>query len=581
MEGPDHARGPGSRRVNDPGLLTAWSRLLLGSLKEAGVSQLVLSPGSRSTPFVAAAVHEGLIIHDVIDERAAAFFALGQARITGRPSLLLCTSGTAGAHYFPALLEAEAAHLPLLVLTADRPFGLIGCGAPQTLDQSHLFGHHVRGHFELGGPDPSPTAFLGLRRVAVQAVALSQGPTPGPVHLNARADKPLEPVEPGPGLAAEVAAIRARPLTRYQAGVVAPDPKAVAELSQLLRKATRPLLALGPQPIGAAQDRPELLRLLEGGGLVTYAEATSQHRACQVGHLLNIVHSVERLDLDPDLVVELGAPPTSTAYAKMLARSRPQRVVVKQHGHSDPQQDATLLIAANPGQVLGQLERPRLSSTFFDRWAEAEVEAAQALSAELKEGAPSELGMVEALLARAPAEAVWVLGNSLAVRHLDLLPGRKSPLLALSQRGVSGIDGLVAGTAGAASLDPRPYLLLLGDVSLLHDLTSLGLLHRPAPTVVVVLNNNGGHIFDQLPIARTSAWPQLAPHFITPHGRSFGPAAQLFGLRYHRVEAPAAFEAALDEAFGGSGPSLIEGVVPEDGAQVLARRLAQRRPQKE
>ena len=118
--------------------------------------------------------------------------------------------------------------------------------------------------------------------------------------------------------------------------------------------------------------------------------------------------------------------------------------------------------------------------------------------------------------------------------------------------------------------------MLLGDVSLLHDLSSLGLLARPAPTVVVVLNNNGGHIFDQLPIARTPAWPRLAPHFVTPHGRNFGPAAQLFGLPYHRVEDPAALGVALEQAFRFAGPSLIEGVVPDDGAQDLARRLAQR-----
>lgn len=562
--------------MNDPGLLTAWSRLLLGSLKEAGVSQLVLSPGSRSTPFVAAAVHHGLVIHDVIDERAAAFFALGQARITGRPSLLLCTSGTAGAHYYPALLEAEAAHLPLVVMTADRPLGLIGCAAPQTLDQRHLFGHHVRGHFELGGPDPSRTALLSLRRVAVQAVALCLGPTPGPVHLNVRADKPLEPVEPGPALAAEVAEIAARPLTRYQPGSFTPDPAAIAELNELLSRAERPLLVLGPQPASAAADRPKLELLLEGPGLVTYAEATSQHRRRRVGHLFNIVHSVDRKDLDPDLVVELGAPPTSTAYAKLLARARPPRVVVQPHGHSDPQQDARLLIAAPPGQVLERLKPPLSAAPYFHRFAEAEAQAAQALGAELAQGAPTELALVEALLAAAPEEVVWVLGNSLAVRHLDLLPGPEAPLLALSQRGVSGIDGLVAGTAGAASLDPRPYLLLLGDVSLLHDLSSLGLLARRAPTVVVVLNNNGGHIFDQLPIARTSGWAQLAPHFLTPHGRNFGPAAELFGLAYHRVEDPAALRRAVEGAFAAQGPSLIEGVVPEEGAQALARRLAQR-----
>ncbi|MBZ0122181.1 MAG: 2-succinyl-5-enolpyruvyl-6-hydroxy-3-cyclohexene-1-carboxylate synthase, partial [Sandaracinaceae bacterium] len=176
-------------------LLTTWSRLVIGSLASAGVRDVVVSPGSRSTPFVlAAARHGGLRVHEVIDERAAGFFALGLARLGGPPPLLLCTSGTAPAHYYPAIVEASLAELPLVALTADRPPELADCGAPQTIDQTRLFGAHARLFADLGAPDPE--ALEGLRRLISQAVLRSRYPIPGPVQLNARARKPLEPRSP-------------------------------------------------------------------------------------------------------------------------------------------------------------------------------------------------------------------------------------------------------------------------------------------------------------------------------------------------------------------------------------------------
>src|SRR4051812_16764248 len=176
-------------------LLTEWSRLLLGTFARAGVEHVVLSPGSRSTPFAWAALNEPkLRCHSVWDERVAAFFALGQARVSGRPSLLLCTSGTAAANYYPAVIEASLARLPLLVLTADRPFELQHAGAPQAIDQLKLFGDSARAFFELGTPDPSPSALEGLLRSVAHAVQAALHGNPGPVHLNARARKPLEPI---------------------------------------------------------------------------------------------------------------------------------------------------------------------------------------------------------------------------------------------------------------------------------------------------------------------------------------------------------------------------------------------------
>jgi 2-succinyl-5-enolpyruvyl-6-hydroxy-3-cyclohexene-1-carboxylate synthase len=177
-------------------LLSEWSRLLLGSLARAGVEDVVLSPGSRSTPFAWAALNEPAFrCHSVADERVAAFFALGQARVRGRPSLLICTSGTAAANYYPAVIEASLSRLPLLILTADRPFELQHSAAPQAIDQIKLFGEAVRAFFELGTPDAAPSALSGVVRSVAHAAHRTRFPEPGPVHLNARARKPLEPLQ--------------------------------------------------------------------------------------------------------------------------------------------------------------------------------------------------------------------------------------------------------------------------------------------------------------------------------------------------------------------------------------------------
>src|SRR5688572_18442344 len=213
-----------SRSSDVPGseahLLGEWARLLFATLRQAGVSDLWVSPGSRSTPFTWAAQHTpGLNVRPVIDERSAAFLALGHTRITGRPCAILCTSGTAAANYFPAIVEASAAYLPLIVLTADRPLDVQQAAAAQTIDQVKLYGDQVRSFFDLGLPDAAASTLVGLRRSVVQAVTQSLGPLPGPVHLNLRARKPLEPVpaqtEAEHALSRRISELLARPLARH------------------------------------------------------------------------------------------------------------------------------------------------------------------------------------------------------------------------------------------------------------------------------------------------------------------------------------------------------------------------------
>ena len=248
-------------------LQTEWAALLFASLADAGIRDVIISPGSRSTPLVVAAVREPrLARHELVDERAAAFFALGQARGTGRPSVLVCTSGTAPAHYLPALIEANVTGVPVLVLSADRPHELYDCRAPQTIDQVKLFGENARQFFDLVA-DPSDASLRALRRVAAQAVLASRWPRAGAVHMNARWRKPLEPAAAS-GPEEERLAERARAVGREPI-VAAPAPRVVAskdalgEAAKLVGASRRGVVVAGPAALDQRRAREAVWALAE------------------------------------------------------------------------------------------------------------------------------------------------------------------------------------------------------------------------------------------------------------------------------------------------------------------------------
>ncbi len=565
--------------MNDGALLTAWSRLLLGSLAEAGVRDVIISPGSRSTPLVLAATRTpGLQIVNLLDERCAAFYALGQARVSGRPSLLICTSGTAGAHYLPALIEAAQVGLPLIALTADRPFALQGCGAPQTVDQTDLFGRFARASVDLGMPDGTELGMRALRRAAAQAVHRSLWPEPGPVHLNFRAAKPLEP-SPGPAqeeALARVEALLARPAPRAHAPTQSPDEAALSALQAELDKARRPLVVAGPGPLLDETSRELILSWCSE--LPLLAEGPSQLRwgGRVIGAFDLLLRDPElSRALRPDLVIQLGMPPVSGQWERWIGeQSGLRRYVLHPHGWSDPQSTAEIL-RCGPVDALRALRPPELGPTWRATWAAAEAHAWRAVDEVLTADPGGELSLARAAVQALPAGALLVLGNSLPIRDVDLAapPGGR-PLGVLCQRGANGIDGLVSGAAGAAAASGRPTLLLLGDVSLLHDLGGLLAASRvPGPLVIVVLDNGGGRIFTQLPVARV---PDLRAdelaQFTTPHGASLQAAAAVFGLPFAAVEDAPALREQIGVALARRGATLIAArTAPEShGRQVAA-----------
>ncbi|MBS2025087.1 MAG: 2-succinyl-5-enolpyruvyl-6-hydroxy-3-cyclohexene-1-carboxylic-acid synthase [Deltaproteobacteria bacterium] len=562
-------------------LLSEWSALLFDTLVKAGVREVIASPGSRSTPLVLAASRTpGLTVRDVIDERSAAFFALGQARATGRPSALICTSGTAPAHHFPAVIEASQARVPLIVLSADRPFELMDCGAPQTIDQTRLFGTHVRSFVELGVPEGTDLSLRSLRRRVVQAVHDAQWPTPGPVHVNVRAKKPLEPLEARDPAereaAARVHALLTQPAPRAHLPDSAPSTQTTAHLAELLPRSERGLIVAGPGPLSQRDARGPLFSLLRKTGFTLAADATSQLRLGAPDFVPDLapdlVFASSTLRGQAfDLVLQLGASPTSSAWEPFLAaQPRATHVVIAPHGWNDFTAQADELVCAPIAATLRALDEHLDGARAPLRpLQDAAVSIDRQLDAQLsREPALSELGAARALLSRLPEDALVMTGNSLPIRLLDAAaPRLRRHVDVLSQRGANGIDGLISGAAGAAS-QGKPVALLVGDTSFLHDLGGLELARAlRTPLVLLVLQNGGGRIFEQLPVARAGLSERELSHFTTPHGLRFGFAAAQFSLPYRQVATPAALHEALDAAFAHPGASVIEAIVPEHGAR--------------
>ncbi len=570
------------------------ARLLVGALMQAGVRRAVTSPGSRSTPLVLAALDAaaaGLDVASIIDERAAAFYALGQARATGVPTVLICTSGTAPAHYLPAMMEAREAGVPLIALTADRPIELMDCAAPQTTDQTKLFGSVVN-HFaevDLAGP-VDPLSLRAIRRTAAQAVFRSRWPRPGAVHLNVRARKPLEP-EAGAGggsLAAAVDALLAEPL---EAAVPAaqPDPAALDRAAALCRQSERGLIVAGPLPSPSperrrAGDAYGLAKLARRTGFPLLAEATSQSRFTEEDCAADAARLGAAWAADggealapPDLILQVGAPPVAAGTQRLIEAAGAPQIVLSDGPWTDPDGLASVFLFGDLGCSTSELCR-RLEDLApgvgADGWREAVLGLCGRFRAAAGSPAPDGPGFHDGeaaavAVAATPADALLMLGNSLPVRLVETwaaCPGRR--VWVASQRGLSGIDGLVAGFLGSLSTGGFPAgVLLAGDVSLLHDLDGLAIAPEYGdgpPAVVVVIDNQGGRIFDRLPIAQAGIFRGPAGrHWLTPHGVDFGGLARAFGVPYARVEDPSALAREIGAALGRRGVSLIvAGVAP-------------------
>jgi 2-succinyl-5-enolpyruvyl-6-hydroxy-3-cyclohexene-1-carboxylate synthase len=560
-------------RSNWPNRNTLWGDAFVDELANGGVSAVCIAPGSRSTPLtVAFADHPEIRVFSHLDERSAAFFALGRAKRTGEPTPILSTSGTATANFHPAVIEANQARVPLVVLTADRPPELRDSGANQTIDQQKLYGSAVRWYHELPEPDADSRKLRSLRVTAARALATSTGTPSGPVQLNFPFRKPLEPTPVPDDVPKNFAdgdplgtTGREGPFVSTAHGQPELDDTAVERVADALA-AERGLIVAGPS---TALNAGVFADLAEVTGFPVLADPLSGLRFGPQADGVVVCGGYDSyLDItkwpDPEVVLQVGASPTSKVlrhYLRDAAReSGTRQFVVDPAGEwREATFTASDLLVANPNRLaraLTERVEPSASDAWRERFADAErrywslVETAH--DEQFFEGS-----VLRDAIADTPDPATVFVSNSMTVRDADRF-GRPSEadLTVLGNRGASGIDGIVSIGLGAGSATDDPLVLVLGDLAYYHDMNGLLALSRcGVDATIILVNNDGGGIFRMLPIADFDSFFE---QFETPHGLNFAPTAEIYGFEFVRVAGREAFRDAYRASLESEGTQVIE-----------------------
>jgi 2-succinyl-5-enolpyruvyl-6-hydroxy-3-cyclohexene-1-carboxylate synthase len=500
-------------------------RAFVDELARCGLAGACTSPGSRSTPLVLTLARQpGLQTWSHVDERVAGFFALGVAKQSGRPAAVACTSGTAAAHYLPAVIEAREARVPLVVLTADRPPELREVGAGQTIDQLKLYGDAAKWFFEVGTHRATPERLRWMRQLAFRAYETAVSGRPGAVHLNFALREPLvldEPLPPADD----------QPLPRARRR----PPAAAVELEV----GERAVIVAGrhERDDGLAAALPAAAAAL-GAPLLADPLSGARRGPAAVAHYDDLLRDEGfAVAQRPDTVLRVGDLPTCKPLRQWLAGLDGARQVAfdPEGAWQDPAAVVGEVLDADPAAWALSIAGPPRASAWLDAWRRADAAAAEAIAAELGD-AISEPAVARALAAL-PSEVTVFTASSMPVRDVESFwPVRDAPPRVLAHRGANGIDGTLAAAFGAAAAAASGRVVVhLGDVALAHDLGALLSASRLRLGLTVLLvDNAGGGIFDFLPVAsQTDAFEE---HVATPTGLEAERVAALFGLAYERVE---------------------------------------------
>jgi 2-succinyl-5-enolpyruvyl-6-hydroxy-3-cyclohexene-1-carboxylate synthase len=528
---------------------TALASALVEELARCGLRNAVVAPGSRSTPLsLALWRHRAIEVTVVVDERSAGFLALGAALAGRRPTAVLCTSGTAAANLHPAVCEADEAGVPLIVLTADRPPELRGIGAGQTIDQLKLYGSAVRWFCEVGTHAADDAGLLHYRSVACRAYSAARGdPRPGPAHLNLAWRDPLGP-EPRPEdvTASSELALAGRGERPLTAVAVPPGPVEdvlLDELAERLRSLPRGLIVAGRQTDRSLAD--PAMRLARAAGYPVLAEPTSQlrlgpHDRELVVWTYDAIARSRPAELAPDVVVRLGDMPTSKALRQWLESLSGLRQIVVDPagGWNEPSRRAEAVVRAPaPSVAAGLAERLAGRAGGDEDWTGAWTAAGRRVAEVIREalselGEPTEPGVHTTLATMFDDGDIVYTASSMPVRDSEaFVPPGEAGARFLSNRGANGIDGLVSSGIGAAVATGRPTWIVTGDLGLYHDMNGLAAIRSAgAPVRIVVLNNDGGGIFEFLPQAEQLGREEFEAVLGTPLDIEPAKVAELYGL---------------------------------------------------
>lgn len=526
----------------------------------AGVTDAVVCPGSRSTPMALAVLGDGrLRVHVHHDERSGAFLALGIGLASGVPAVVLTTSGTAAVELHPAVVEAHHAKVPLLAVTADRPPELRSVGAPQTIDQNQLFGGAVRWFCDPGVPDERAEG--QWRSIAARAVLeTTTAPSgPGPVHLNLPFRDPLvgDPAEP--------------PAGRAEGGPWHGRPSSVTDAADLDVNALADAVAgrRGVLIAGAPIEWPEAVHAL--AALLRWPVLADPRSGCRLPREASVSHFDAVLRSErfasahrPDIVLRLGSLPASKVLNQWLAGLDSWQVGAERDGSIfDPDRTLNSLLTVEPSALCEAMagalrDAPDVAAPegWYESWVHADAEAAAVVRDVLcHHDEPTEPAIARDVVAAIPPGGALVVSSSMPIRDVEWYAAPREGIRVLANRGANGIDGVVSTAAGVAISTGAPTAVLVGDVALLHDTNALiGLASRPLDLCVVVVDNDGGGIFEFLPQAGALERSRFETLFGTPHGVDVTALAAAHGIEHriaaHQSDVGAQVQAAL--AAGGA-----------------------------
>src|SRR2546421_250163 len=564
----------------------AYAGAFVDELQRAGVRNVVICPGSRSTPLATAFAAQPAIrawIH--VDERSAAYFGLGMAKQLRQPVALLCTSGTAAANFLPAVVEAKLTHAPLLVLTADRPHELRDNGALRRIDENRLYETNTKCFVELPLPKETDAPLHYIRPIAARGAASPQASPAGRLHLNSPSREPLTP-EPIPGQS--LPPVAQRDLTAWQgrpdnspyievreAPISVPDLMTIGKLVDTVRDVRRGLIIVGPIDDPALVEPLVLLARYLGYPILADPLSQLRYGNRERSMALSSYDAFLRIDsfiesAQPEFILRFGAMPTSKPLLLYLKRyaSCPLVVIDGNGGWEEPTQLASALIHANPAalcqsllNVLEQSDKVSFSQAWVTMWQEAEKVTRQTLQNAIQDFSEFFEGRVFTELAGLlPGGTTLYVGNSMPLRDLDtFFWSSEQHIRVMGNRGANGIDGIISSALGAsaAAAQHEPTALVLGDLSFFHDLNGLlaARLHQLNLTIVLV-NNDGGGIFSFLPQA---AYPEhFEQLFGTPTGLDFRLAVEMYDGQFQKIASWEQFRKAVSRGLQTGGLHVIE-----------------------
>jgi 2-succinyl-5-enolpyruvyl-6-hydroxy-3-cyclohexene-1-carboxylate synthase len=570
-----------------------WAETFIKELNSIGVKYACISPGSRNTPLTLAIANNKKIKSFVhIDERCSAFFALGIAKATNTPVILQCTSGTATAELYPAIIEAYQQRVPLIVCTADRPPELLNTGANQTINQNNLYKNHIRWFFDVGLPEPIPRRIRHIKAIAKRAVYESLVHSKGPVHLNFPFRKPFEPDTFTDEVESEVIETSKLVLSDKkdlykENGKNIVSEKWFKQISRHVTKFKKGLIIAGPENYNESFhiNCQKLASLL---GYPILADGASQLRFGK-HNKENILFSFEgflRSDLfsqkyKPEIILQFGRTITSKALGLYFEKCSAIRFMINEYGDwFDPANRANASLACKPylfcEKMIEHLQSKKINrnlGSWFKSIKELDEKSLKVKKEIIsKSEFPNECRVIEESVEVLPDKSQLMISNSMPIRDFDYFaPVTKKIINVFNNRGASGIDGITSTALGLAVLEKEHTVLLTGDSAFYYDLNVLLAAKKyKIPLVIILINNNGGGIFEVLPISKYGK--VFNEYFVAPHNLDFSPIVKTFGGNYSLIKSWGNFRTELKKALKRKEFSVLE--IKTDAAASLKLRQA-------